>query len=378
MDIKSRSKAANIVLSILIFLFSTGMFELLFASQLMIIAPGVRPTDYGTTFELFQQSINYFRNIASYSTSEFPSFVVNLIRYGGYAIILLASFITYFVHFIIVTIRTIQGLAGKDTSKSIIKHLLAMITAIVGYIAYLVAVYHQQTFDVNYVITIGVGPFAMLGICLGLFVICAIIRISYMDDRPVTTRVIKVIISLFSIGGSLLMFAAVCETYYSTLNALQTTQLLLFNLIPSSGTPQQELVLFAAIGINGLGFIIAAFTTFHKLIAHSFGFIVDKKDRTKEKEVGTSLIARTILELVLTGIAFALIWFSISRIFPTYHVSFSKYLISAMGFAFISIILAIIHKCLDKEVPVTPIPIEESKLKIEIEDNRIEPIAIIE
>ena len=345
MDIKMKSKSANIVLSILIFLFTTLMFSTFYFSQIMSVsADGI--VAQVSLQELIEASVEYFKRFTEYASSGFSTFIYSLFFYGGFLVMLGVTMIIYLVNYIIVTVKTIQGLAGRDTSKDIIRHILMMITAVAVYVAYLTGIYHQQI--PTKAITIGVGPMLMVLISTLLFVICAIIRVSYEDKKKKATRVFKVIISYLAFLGSIILFATAFSYNNLSYNLLEAI-VIGFSRFQ---TPGQEVIsyVYNALFLSAIGFIFAGQDTFTKLILHSFGFEVRKKEK-QPRDVGTSLITRSILALVFTGGGMALIKVCLEKLNPTYTYEYGIFLMIGAGLAFVSLVLAIIHKIISGPAP---------------------------
>ena len=371
MDIKARSKAVNIIFSVLILVITSAMFACLYAPQLMRVN-ATEMIHGATTESLVMECIEYFKHFTDYSSSGFPIFVTSFCTYAGYFLALVISFIIYLVNYVIIIVQTIRGLCGKDVNKSIMRRLLMMITAISTYVAYVLGIYHSQTLTIA--TTIGIGPLAMILGCILLFVLCAIIRVSYEDNRGKGSRVLKVLISLFAFIASFIALASVFATPEMTYNMAY----MIFigtGLLSSTTGGEFVTVSYGALIVSGCGLIFAAQSTFSKLILHSFGFEKRRKDE-KPRDNGTSLIVRSILALVFTGAGLACIYVPLMKVFPV-TPGIPYYSAISGGLAFISLILAIIHKCISGEIESVSNGATPKKAQVEIEPEPEEEIELV-
>ena len=280
MDLKARNKAVNIVFSILIFVLTTAMFYGFYMSPIMLISgDGFGPQL--TLTEMFESAIEYFKNFSNNASSGPDVFINGFMTNGMFLIMFAVNIIVYFVHYIVVTVKTAQGLAGKDVNKDIIRHLLSMITAVVVYIATLLSIYHVQSDTAA--LTIGTGPMVMLAICIVLFVLCAIIKVSGDDKKKPATRVFKVIISFLSLGATMAVLSSMYSVHGVSFN-IRTLIVDTFTLLAAAaqgGSPDFKVIMTLSLLLLAICFVYAAHSTFSKLIVHSFEVEPTKKDKTK-------------------------------------------------------------------------------------------------
>ena len=377
MDLRYRSKAFNIISSILILIFVLGTFATFVLPQLMTItANGVigETSTESLVMKAYSELELLFTGGVSNPTIEYiiNSFVPN----AGFFVVLAVTGIICFVNFIIILVKTIQGLAGKDNGTSLVKSILQFVTSVVSYVAFLLAINHVQ--DDIHADTIGYGPIAMLGCALALFVICAIIRISTDDNKSVASRVFKVIISFLSLLVSVAFYAVIFVAAGRTYNMFNAISYTFQPLIAAtSSTAAAEIILNGSMALLGLTLLFAGVSTFSKLILAAFEVVV-RKDEDEPRDVGTSLIVRSILATVFTGGGLMLFMIFFTKLWAPAVFNYSIYLMAIVATGVVCLVLSIIHKCIskkaehsysgDKDKP-TPKPQSTTSAPKKIEDN---------
>ena len=388
MDLKMRSKPVNVIFSILILLLSSLLFASFYFPQIVNNESGII-TIYGTR-ELVENAITLIKNYAQAAPSDISYIQEYIDVYAssfGYLVLLGVTAIVLFVNYIIVIVRTIQGLAGKDINRQLMKHVLIMVTSSVTYVAFLLGIFYfrQYSTPTSYTyVTPGYGLYALLGTAVILFVICSIIKISYQDNKKPASRVLKVIISFLSLVATTIFFMSIFRVVDTTATSDYSYNiksgfgliLYFFASYLKGGTASNE-IMFSALALVSISFIFAAQTTFNKLIVNSFELEIDKEDETI-KDVGGGLIARSIIALIFTGIGSFLTVYCLKLLSPAHNFVIGYPLFISMGIAVICFVLSIIHKANSKELKEEVEKETSSTLKLEVKEEPKEKTPAVE
>ena len=348
MDLRYRSKVFNIISSILILIFTLGTFATFALPQLMTVsAAGVigETTTETLVMAAYSELEKLFTSVNPNPPIEY--IIQIMVPFFGFLGVLAVTGIICFVNFIIILVKTIQGLAGKDNGRSLVKSVLQFVTSAISYVAFLVAIWHTQE-DVQ-VGTIGFGPIAMLGCALALFIICAIIRISTDDNKSVASRVFKVIISYLSLLVTVAFYAVIYVVSNHSFNMYEAISYTFRPLIAAtSSTAAAEIILNGGVALLGITLLFAGASTFSKLILAAFEVVV-RKDEDEPRDVGTSLIVRSILATVFTAGGIMLFMIFFSKLYASTVISYSIYLMAIVATGGACLVLSIIHKCISKK-----------------------------
>lgn len=381
MDIKARSKAVNIIFSILILLLTSFMFTSFFLPQLNFYEYGVLHKSF-TAQDLFITAIKVVQVRYPVDIPSINQFVTEYCPYYVYIVFLPVTTIILFVNYIIVIVKTIQGLAGKDVNRTLCKRILVMVATSIIYISITIGMYYSRSINPTYSTECfpGYGVYGLAIACLILFIICAIVKISANDNKRPASRVLKVIISFLSLFASAIIFISpIILSNLKTYNLMEVLAITISafaeNIKGGSGTPDQ--ILYSSIALFIVPALFVAQSTFNKMITGSFELDVDKEDKKTVKDVGGGLIAKSIVAMVFTVVGGFVLTYAIDTIYPVkFIIGYPMYI--SMGIAVICFVLSIIHKANSKKLKEEVEKGTSSTPKLEVKEEPKEKTPAVE
>lgn len=216
MDLKARSKAANIIFSILILLliflpvlgfipFPEECKFLDFFTFRELHQDGLSPVKYylRNEWKEFFDFIKYFKDLYGSSPS---AAVGNLIYYGSFAFATFGCGVFYFINLIICLVKTIKGFSGHSETCEVTKPLIAIAASMFTYVGILAA----RITDINTIskqfLFVGVQPLFMIGCATFMVIICAILHLSKKNEK-VVAKVFETIVAILSLMLAVFLLA---------------------------------------------------------------------------------------------------------------------------------------------------------------------------
>ena len=216
MDLKARSKAANIIFSILILLliflpvlgfipFPKDSLSFLTFSELRLNGE-LMSKDY--LIDQWKLFFDLVKNFGDAYGSAPAAACGSLLYYGSFAFATFGCGIFYFINLIICLVKTIKGFSGKSETCEVVKPLVAIAASIFTYVGILVG--RVATLSISgsnkLIAFVGVQPLFMLGCAVCMVIICAILHLSRRNEKAVA-KVFETIIAILSLALALFLFA---------------------------------------------------------------------------------------------------------------------------------------------------------------------------
>ena len=267
MDLKNKNTALNFVFSFLIIVLAF-MFPLaMLIEQLRTTYAGVLQGSV-SSIDIFKNYISFFENLGK-GDVDFVSLYSSLVFIGMF----LGIGITAFVHSVIVTVKTINGLVHPVDSRDIIKHLASFAVAILIYVSMLIALYYRRAGD--YKLTIGAGPIMLLVIASIALVICAILHVSAKNERKTLNKVFDVTVAGLAVCGMFFVFSGpiiVDGAYKYGLIGLFIQALAALSNGGGGGSGALELMMAVEFSVLGSVMLVVGGSSASNLITNGFGF----------------------------------------------------------------------------------------------------------
>ena len=370
MDLKSKNKVLNIILSVLIFLLifapAGGLVCGFMVSEVQIIYNG-NIIQTNNLLELFENAFNSTNNLDFSNASAAATSVCNLLSALFFLGTFFAAGIIVIINSIILLVQTIKGLSKGVPSGKITKPLLRIAVSLAGYVSIMLGMYFYASPGINAYIIIGVGPMVQLGVALLYIIIASVMHFAVRSDHKTVGKVFQTILTLFAFVTLIILFITPFKGTYSMLN-------LFINMVGYTIVSEDpQTVYITILGAIGFGLLIAAFFTLTKVVTAPMGGNAGEK---KKRDYGISAIIRSAVFAVLFAAGFVFIAITILRLHMFTELKFTAYSIAVFVAVGVLLALAIVAKSVDKMSPVSEEkPIEERTEEApQEEENKEEPV----
>ena len=376
MDLKSKNKVLNIILSIFIFLLIFapvgGLLAGIYVSEMQILYEG---TSMGTTklLDLLKSSFEAFKNLNFDNSSAAGSTVVNLLSNLFFLGAFFAAAIIVTINSVILLVNTIKGLTKGVPSGKITKPLLRIAVSIAGYISIMLGMFFLANPASHAYLTIGVGPLVQLGVAILYIIIASVMHIATRSDHKAVGKVFQIIVTFLAFITLIILFVTPFKD--GDVLSFSMIQLFLNSIYQTIVSEDPQTVYISILGAIGFGLLVASFFTLTKVVTAPMGGNAGEK---KNRDYGISTIIRSAVFLTLfgAGIAFIIITFLRLHFFADFKYSIIG--IVTIASAVTLLILSIVAKSVDKMPPVTEEAKTEEAPKEELTENKPEESEVLQ
>ena len=372
MDLKSKNKVLNIILSIFIFLLILapigGLVAGIYVSEIQLITNGTAVE--GATIklsELFESAFNALRNLDFSNSSIAATTVVNMLSNIFFLGAFFAAGIIVTINSIILLVNTIKGLTKGVPSGKITKPLLRIAVSIAGYISIMLGMLFLADPASHTYLTIGVGPLVQLGVAILYIIIASTMHIATRSDHKAVGKVFQIIVTFLAFVTLIILFVTPFKD--GDVLSFSMIQLFLNSIYQTIASEDPQTMYISILGAIGFGLLIAAFFTLTKVATAPMGGNAGEK---KNRDYGISAIIRSAVFLVLFGGGIAFIIITFLRLHFFTNLKLSTIFIVTIVLAVTLLILSIVAKSVDKRPPVTEEAKTEEAPKEESTENKPE------
>ena len=172
MDLKSKNKVLNIILSILIILTilaSAGGFLLgVFISEIKASAPGYGYIAVQTIPDTFRSIIDFFKanqHVTFDNASEAAGFINSLLSNLVFLAAFFACGIIILINSIILFVQAIKGFSKQVPSGKLTRRMLTIVSCFGIYMALLLGMVYEYYPSIGMRVGFGLGPMVQLIVC---------------------------------------------------------------------------------------------------------------------------------------------------------------------------------------------------------------------
>ena len=373
MDLKARSKAANIVFSILIliliFLPILGFIPISDSSRLSFFTfselryDGVLSSkeylmdEWKTFFDLLDNFNALFEHAPATACGY-------LLLYGSFAISTIAIGIFYFVNLIICLVKTVKGFSGKSETCEVTKPLMAIAASMFTYFGILYSRVGYLAPELKLISCPGVQPMFMLGCGILMVIICIILHASKRNEKPVS-KVFEIVIAVLSLVFVVLFLSLPTRADVNQYGGLiYSSSALLMSL--DYFTDGKSFVIGIVVATFVLG---VAFSFLCQLAQAAFGDTPTSK--RKKDDYPRSLVTKSALFLAFSLVGFGALLPCYLMLNETNHIHYGlspfAYTAFALSFVFLGLAIAnrVIRNKTEQELAMEPAKEEEPVQKTE-------------
>ena len=347
MDLKSKNKVLNIILSILILstilLTVGGLVCGLLISETQATMPGYLSKD--TLIDIFKNVSDFFKYLSSANfndQSTAASAMGQLFFFLFYLAAFIGCAIGILVNSIFLLIRTIQGFSKPVPSGRLTRHMLFIAAAIGVYCAVLLGLVYNTVPSYSYISGLGVGPIIQLVAAFMYVVIACVIHIVVRDDRKMVGKIFQSIITVFAFFTLVILLMNPFDFGEGVSSALPrlVCSLIVYIISGSSG----DLTGTAYMAIFGFALVAVSFFTLAKLVCTPLG--VDEPGK-KVNDYGKSAIVKSALFLGFFVIGIVILFVTMQKL-GTPDNKFAIPGILSLAMTGTLLALSIVSKCVDK------------------------------
>ena len=350
MDLKSKNKVLNIILSIFIILTilaSAGGFLLgVFISEIKSSSPALGVLSVQTIQDIFKSIIEFFkatRHITFDNASEAASYINSLLSNLVFLAAFLACGTIILINSIILLVQVIKGFSKPVPSGKLTRRMLTIATCFGIYMAVLLGMVYEYYPTLSLRIGFGLGPMVQLIVCGMYLIITSVIHIVVRDDRKVVGKIFQVLITFLAFATLIILFIRPYDLgVYSDTKILPIAIAYFSYLV--SGAVTDQIYMFA-LSLVGCIFIIVSFFFLAKLIKAPMG--ADDPDK-KVHDYGKSAIVRCSVFLGLFAIGFSLLSVGIMKLVEPTKLKLGIPGILCIVFGVTLLVLCIVSKSVDK------------------------------
>ena len=383
MDLKARSKAANIIFSILILLLILlpiiGFIPMSSKDSLSFLTFGESHID-GTLsskeylIDEWKQFFDMFKNFKAAYDSAPAAACANVLICGSFGFATFGVGIFYFINLIICLVKTIKGFSGKAETCEVTNPLIAIASSLFVYVGILAGRFTILMTDAKMFSFIGVQPLFLLGCATCMVIICAILHLSKKNEKAVA-KVFETIVAVLSLALAVFFLALPVKLDANTYTgAIFTAYYHLLFLDSISDGKSFVVLMVVATLILGV-----AFSFLCQLVQAAFGDTPTFK--RKKDDYPRSLVTKSALYLAFSLLGFITLLICLKMFYETYgaadQVGFGYSAYVALGLTVIFLGLAIANKVIrnktddqfvlatNEETPVQEQPVEEAPEVVE-------------
>lgn len=350
MDLKSKNKALNIILSILIILTviasAGGFLVSFFVSETQAAAPDYGYLSVTTIQDVFNNFIKFIKvnMTATYSDpEEIAAFVRQFFTYIAYIAAFTACGIVILINSIILLVQSIKGFSKEIPSGKLTRRMLTIAATFGIYIAIILGLVYENIPSLHYISGLGIGLFIQLSVAIMYIIISSIIHIAVRNDRKMVGRIFQVIITMLAFVAVIVLLLKPYDLGEGTNSRVISLVISVFGTLFSGF--ERELLFTYLLVISGCVFIIISLFTVSKLIKTPMG--VDDSGK-KVRDYSKSAIVKSSLFVGFFGIGLTILLLSVSKLVSPTQVKLGTPCIISIALAIVLLALSIVSKCVDK------------------------------
>ena len=351
MDLKSKNKVLNIILSILIILTILGSavgfaYGGVILSEYRMTSPEYGVLASANIQEIFKSIINFFeanQHVTFDNAYEAASFINNLLTNLAFLAAFLACGIIILINSIILFVQAIKSFSKPVPSGKLTRRMLTIVSCFGIYIAVLLGLIYEHYPSYHITVGLGIGPLVQLGVCGMYLIITSIIHIVVRDDRKVVGKIFQVVITLLAFATLLILFIRPYDLGEMSDTKILPIAISYFSYLVTGAVTDQ--IYMIALAFIGCVFIIVSFFSLAKLIKAPMG--ADDPDK-KAHDYGKSAIVRCSVFLGLFAIGFSLLSVGIMKLVEPTKLKLGIPGILCIVFGVTLLALCIVSKAVDK------------------------------